>query len=1029
MPRRTVHFLLAGFSFLGWFSPSISAQSTISGQARDASGAVMSEVSVEAASPALIERARTVITNGEGRYAIVDVRPGTYTITFTKPGFSPVKEQIDVPANVTVPVDAVMQVGSVGQTVEVQAQVATVDIENVAHPEVLTRADMDSLPSARNMQSIASYVPGIHLNQPDVGGSQQIEQTYISTHGNPAGRDIYLLDGMRVNTMQNDGLIQIYIDNGMIQESTYQTSNVTAEVGGGGVYTNLIPKDGGNEFHGQLFLGYVPSQFVGNNVTTALKARGLTGQSAVNRLEDFNGSLGGPIIKDKLWFLVGGRKQLSFVQSAGSFYPDGSPGIEKSYIWTGDLRLTYQINAKNKISAMWIRDWKTKENDVVTGAAGYSDVNPAISSLERMPKMYYIFQTRWTSTLTPRLIVQSGLSFTKLDYNILYHAGVAKTPFTPEWYANATELDITRLTRSIAGSVNTYAKYERWVYAASGAYVTGSHQIKFGLTDDWGPNYLNNVANGDAYYQYSNGVPLQIVAYNTPTYQKFRVKSDLGIYGVDTWHVKRLAITAGLRWEYLNNYIEHQTAPAGRFVGARDFPQVDCSTVKGLSCFKNWSPRIGLVYDLFGNHKTAIKAGVGKYNTPVVTSNLNAFNPMYTASQTIPWLNRPTTACEAPAPGTAPGCIPAGSGFGTGDVGPNPNPRFGLLNNITQDPNFKREYQWQYSAGLQQEISRGVTLNFNWYRTSDYEQPLVVNYAVPFSAWTPFQIANPLDGSPLTVYNLQPAYFGLTPVLYQTNAPRSLRHDTYTGFETSILARLPHGAFVVGGWTIEKQTDTACDINTNSTGTALNDPNSLRFCDWSGSLQQALGTISGVPFRSEFKLQANVPIKWGFEFNASLYSDPVYSTNFATPIASSTTGPPLPLTAFSGQNQGFKTVNWPISPSTTYPLDCNCPSPGAPVDPGLRQGSETIQLIAPGSRLTPQLTQFDIGARRVFRIHEKYTIIPEMQLFNVINASTALVETQSLGTTVKPFISGGPGGTPSVILNPRMLRLNLQFKF
>ena len=92
--------------------------------------------------------------------------------------------------------------------------------------------------------------------------------------------------------------------------------------------------------------------------------------------------------------------------------------------------------------------------------------------------------------------------------------------------------------------MNTYAKYERWVYAASGVYVTGSHQIKFGLTDDWGINYLNNIANGDAYYQYSNGVPLQILAYNTPTYQKFRVKSDLGIYGVDTWHVKRLAITA-----------------------------------------------------------------------------------------------------------------------------------------------------------------------------------------------------------------------------------------------------------------------------------------------------------------------------------------------------------------------------------------------------------------------------------------------------------------------------------------------------
>jgi hypothetical protein len=86
----------------------------------------------------------------------------------------------------------------------------------------------------------------------------------------------------------------------------------------------------------------------------------------------------------------------------------------------------------------------------------------------------------------------------------------------------------------------------------------------------------------------------------------------------------------------------------------------------------------------------------------------------------------------------------------------------------------------------------------------------------------------------------------------------------------------------------------------------LNDPNSGRFCDWSGSLQQALGKISGVPFRSEYTLQTNVPVKWGFELNASLYSDPVYSPNFATPIASSTTSPPLPLTAFSGQNQGLR---------------------------------------------------------------------------------------------------------------------------
>jgi hypothetical protein len=116
-------YVVAGFLFL--LSSTASAQSTISGLAKDSSGAVMAGVKVEAASEALIERSRTVTTNGEGRYAIVDVRPGTYTVTFTMDGFSAVKLQVEVPANVTVPVDADMKPGSVGQTVEVQALVAT----------------------------------------------------------------------------------------------------------------------------------------------------------------------------------------------------------------------------------------------------------------------------------------------------------------------------------------------------------------------------------------------------------------------------------------------------------------------------------------------------------------------------------------------------------------------------------------------------------------------------------------------------------------------------------------------------------------------------------------------------------------------------------------------------------------------------------------------------------------------------------------------------------------------------------------
>jgi hypothetical protein len=144
--------LFAGLTVVLLCAPSASAQSTISGAVRDASGAVMAGVVVEASSPALIEGKRSVTTNSEGRYAIVDVRPGDYVVTFSQPGFATVREPVTVPAQVTVPVDAEMKVGAVGETVNVEATVATVDIENVAHPQVLTRTDIDSVPTARNLQ-------------------------------------------------------------------------------------------------------------------------------------------------------------------------------------------------------------------------------------------------------------------------------------------------------------------------------------------------------------------------------------------------------------------------------------------------------------------------------------------------------------------------------------------------------------------------------------------------------------------------------------------------------------------------------------------------------------------------------------------------------------------------------------------------------------------------------------------------------------------------------------------------------------
>ena len=201
------------------------AQSAIAGVVKDTTGAVLPGVTVEASSPVLIERTRTVTTDAEGRYAVVDIRPGTYTVVFTLAGFNTFRrEGVEVPTTTTVPINAELRVGSLEETVTVAGASPVVDVQNTQRQQVMTRDLLEAIPSARNMQSVGALVPGVRLNIQDVGGTQQTEQTYMAAHGNASRDNTILLDGLPAQTNLLDGQVQNYIDNALIAEATYQTS-------------------------------------------------------------------------------------------------------------------------------------------------------------------------------------------------------------------------------------------------------------------------------------------------------------------------------------------------------------------------------------------------------------------------------------------------------------------------------------------------------------------------------------------------------------------------------------------------------------------------------------------------------------------------------------------------------------------------------------------------------------------------------------------------------------------------------------
>src|SRR5579872_3005174 len=237
------------------------AQSAFAGVVKDTTGAVLPGVTVEASSPVLIEKVRSVTTDANGAYRIENLRPGTYTITFSLPGFSPTKrEGVELPSNFTSTINGELKVGAMEETVTVSGQSPVVDVQSNSKAQVLPREVLDAVPSAHTIQSVGQLVVGVNLTAPDVGGSQAMQQTYFTVHGLGAAQTTLMMDGMIINGLQGDGAIQTYTNDAGNQEMVYQTSGGTVDSPTGGVKINMIPKEGGNRYSGSIFQGYETSK-------------------------------------------------------------------------------------------------------------------------------------------------------------------------------------------------------------------------------------------------------------------------------------------------------------------------------------------------------------------------------------------------------------------------------------------------------------------------------------------------------------------------------------------------------------------------------------------------------------------------------------------------------------------------------------------------------------------------------------------------------------------------------------------------
>ena len=978
---------------------SLFAQSTgIAGVVKDATGAVLPGVMVEAASPALIERVRSVSTDSQGQYKILDLRPGTYSVTFTLPGFSQVKrEGIELPAQFTATVNADLKIGALEETVLVNAASPVVDVQNVIKRQVVSEEVIASMPTSKNWSTIGVMTVGVSSNQNDVGGSAGEHQNQLKAHGGSFNDRLVQLDGlMNANMACAYSCTGISTNDGSTQELSYEFGAISAEVAGGGVRVNIIPKEGGNRFSGSGFFNFANDKLQGGNVGDALRAQGVTTADSILKIYDTSVSFGGPIKKDTLWFWTAhrywGYEQIrtnTFYESDQStfvFTPDLSrPGTETQRNISDDLRVTWQISPKNQFSGyVNISPRETQHWTLV------STLQPDASNLQRLPKNNFE-SLRFRSTLSPKLLFEAAGGKTTETWT----REPVEDSQTSKGYP-VTELNTGVNFRAYAANFSSNFTSLR-SYRSSLAYVTGSHAIKGGMTLQEGPADTDVWTNKDTFLTVRNGQPFSVTVRTTPYTTHERLVADLGLYVQDTWTVNRMTINAGLRWDYLNNKVEAQDAPGGTWIGPRHY-----DALSGVPIYKDLSPRLGVAYDLFGNGKTAVKATLSRYVQTSTVGTARLLNPLTTSvnSTTRSWTDNNRDG------------IPQ-----VGELGPLANTSFGQVSIATRfDPETingfdKRRNNWEVSTTLSHEIAPKVSADISYFRRAQGHFTTTDNLDVAPGDFTPYCVTAPSDSrlpngggqQVCGLYDIIPTKFGLASSNLVTFVDNfgGKQTEVFNGVDVSLNARLRGSFFVAGGFATGNTHFNNCaafvdnpvtqfGISTVATypstpGTGTN----FAFCDYETS------------WLSQVKLNGSYTLPWQDIQLAGVLQN-------------------LPGQQILAQ--------WNITQA-----EAAAGTLGRALSGGVNT-SRVVPLIKPGTMYTPRRTQLDLRVSKSVRMAGTRRLQVMADVFNLTNSNAAVGATSNAGeppsalnTTYSPTSTAWL--KPLNILQARYVKFGAQFIF